>query len=578
MARISPSKLTLPNNLVFQANAWFLSILLLGGLIAIGLFLTLASYEQTKQRELLSEQAARIGGDLELGFKQRNIQVASIAHYFSTSEWVTYEEFVAFSNLVFNNDPPDNRIMSWIVRANSEQWPTVERNIRNNPHPTFKNFYFFDYNYTTLTPMALAQATTVINAVGYTYPLSSVPNFYGRNVGRHRSVYKNIDWVYNHKTPHASAISNAIPAVTDIHFFITHPITHHSGDHHNITGYLVSGNKLKNVFLQSLSEFNRSHFRYCLTDDLGIYYAYPENKVKPQCTKNNVIKHTHEFSLLNQRWTLTIVPLRPIEPYKNPLLIVLAIATLLISVLVAFSVRTTLLKSVQLSALVDQKTKDLTTQNESLESAVAHALSAEKAKSQFLANMSHEIRTPMNGVIGMTGLLAKTALTDKQNKFVRTIQSSADHLMAIINDILDFSKVDAGELQLENSPISIYAIADQLEHALKPAFEEKDIQFSVEISPKICAHLSGDSVRINQILLNLCSNAIKFTEDKGLVKLKIYQKPSGRPQHEQFIRLCFDVIDTGIGIDLAQQSNLFEAFTQVDAFGRGQLFYCRNRN
>jgi signal transduction histidine kinase/CheY-like chemotaxis protein/HPt (histidine-containing phosphotransfer) domain-containing protein len=180
-------------------------------------------------------------------------------------------------------------------------------------------------------------------------------------------------------------------------------------------------------------------------------------------------------------------------------------------------------------------------------------------KEQFLANMSHEIRTPMNAMLGFTNLLRRTELDATQREYVQNIHSAGENLLVLVNDILDLSKIEAGMMQLEESRFSMQSLISSVSSMFAEKLKEKDIQFSVEFDQNIPDILSGDAVRLTQILVNLISNAVKFTE-QGEIKIKAGLISTSNKN----VRVRIIVADTGIGIAPASQKTVFERFQQAE--------------
>jgi len=204
--------------------------------------------------------------------------------------------------------------------------------------------------------------------------------------------------------------------------------------------------------------------------------------------------------------------------------------------------------------------------------AKSKAEAASEAKSEFLANMSHEVRTPMNAVIGLTQLLRREELTPEARHLADNIATSAEALLRVMDDILDFSRIEAGKLEIEQTPCQLWDLLEGARNLFAPEAGKKDLDLRLEIHPEVPAWVEGDPARLRQVLVNLLDNALKFTPE-GEVELRAAPIADGGPEAARGIeqgegagrRICFTVRDTGPGIAPEHQEKIFSPFTQVDS-------------
>ncbi|MYN18010.1 response regulator [Rugamonas sp. FT107W] len=298
------------------------------------------------------------------------------------------------------------------------------------------------------------------------------------------------------------------------------------------------------------------------TAPAGRLYASGDRSDNDKLQYPNPYLRTAPLVLLHHRWTLRFTSLpafeNSIDRQKSHIVL---LAGAIISLLFFGVVRALTARQAYAAALAEEKTAALRESESSLITARDLAEAASRAKSEFVANMSHEIRTPLNAVLGMTHLLNNTALSPDQQKYLEMIRSSGNSLLSILNDVLDFSKIEAGRMELAPAPFQLSAVLEAIATIMTVNSGEKDLELAIGVEADVPQSLVGDGHRLQQILINLVGNAIKFTE-KGSVTVLVERAGGGE---DGPVTLRFTVRDSGIGIPPDQLAQLFAPFSQADA-------------
>lgn len=318
------------------------------------------------------------------------------------------------------------------------------------------------------------------------------------------------------------------------------------------TSYLIKQNQLSNLTAQPLPDFHSdAQFTFATTKTEQTLISLL-NKTINSITVNH-------FESLYAKWSQSSFPEANIQAQVD-VVYRQASYVFVVILLIALIVFWIYYRQLQIRKVAQQKIEHALT---IAESARNEAERSAQAKITFLARMSHEIRTPMNGVLGMAEALNFTKLNHDQTELLDTLEGSARHLLALLNDVLDFSKMDAGKLTLESVPVNFHLIAKNVIKSFKMIDDQKNIKLFCKIDNEITHSYFTDPTRLNQVLNNLVSNAIKFTE-QGSITLSIKRIEQFIEKDEIFDTIRISVIDTGIGISFKKQQQLFTPFIQAD--------------
>ena len=536
--------------------------------------------------------------DLEDKIRQKIDVLLSIKSFYQSSEEVNRDEFKQFV-ASFLSRMPSIQALEWIPRVPASERAEYELRAQQDG---YSNFQFIQRN--QRGELVRANLKAEYFPVYFVEPYQGNEKALGFDLSSNASRLTALEKSRDSGNTSATAKIKLVQKTTDSNgFLIFLPLYQKDSINNsvadfrkNLAGFVLGVFSLEKLIENSLDQLlNQS-------DKVKIYiydnsttlesekflYFYSSNRDEKRSEKvveaealaqlklassDSGIKFLETIKVGDREWLFLLKPnpayIRQKKSWDSWFFLIFALS---LTAAISGYLSTNIERTKQIEKLVKERTDDLFKTNQKLEKALDDALAATRAKSDFLATMSHEIRTPMNGVIGMTSLLLNTELSEQQIDFVETVRLSCDSLLTIINDILDFSKIDSGKLDLEYQPVSIGNCIEEILDLLSPLAHQKGLEIAYYISPITPKLVITDITRVRQILTNILSNAIKFT-NSGEVILKVNaQDISQETKQLENAENCdlvyeieFSVMDTGIGIAKEKQQILFQSFSQVDA-------------
>lgn len=541
---------------------WSQPAILLTGLTGLTLSVLLFLYvvsavERVTLREFVQKSSTAVS-NLQETLDLTLLNIGSLKRFFECSEEVTSEEFQEFTDPILDYSPILVSLR-WAPRVPADQWPRWQDEGRIQPVPDQE---------TTSLPEALYPILYLEPLTGNEKQIGLLPG-----VGNHLKAFEKCiqtgDPVLlypesNTGKPDPFFVEICLPVFRrDLEAGL------HPGSPETLNGFLIGVLNLDS-YLQSLITGSSGDMLISIQDNpsAGEPFWIYNQKRNPRLHRWSdwfLISHynasyTESITCGDRFWRIYCQPRANYNPGFTVQMpgIILAIGLSLTSLLMLY-LWDLHNRNIRTERLVRQRTIELEEQQQKAREMAEKADRANQAKSVFLANMSHEIRTPMNAILGFTELLSETEMDPSQRNFLHLILDSGKTLLALINDILDFSKIEAGKLTVEKISCSLPHVLAGIKSLLQPSAEKKNLDFKILPKGRIPAEIQSDPVRLRQCLINLVANAIKFT-DTGHIHLKISVESV-----ESSPRICFAVEDTGIGIPLERQQEIFEPFTQSDS-------------
>jgi len=519
--------------------------------ILVLFFGSMQIYRQS-QADQLAKVANQMYLDIEQRFSDATSKLLAYSAFFQASDFVSTADFDAFSNTVVARDPTFQAV-GWTPAVSHERRAEVEAGVRARGYP--------DYTFTepSANGLVVAGQRETYYPVLYIYPFEANKSAFGLDLGANAERLAALRRAFNERQSIATApihliqeLEQALGFILYLPVFQAKAASPVSLAENRFLGYVSGVFRIPTVLNRAKHEAGVIGIGIDMSDVTDAQRPQPL-QISDLSASPGVTPVIHTFELGQRQYQLCFFIS---EDYRGDgkdwtSWIILTggflIAALFNSVILMLMATTQNIRNE-----VARKTEDLL-------NATQEAVEANDAKTKFLANMSHEFRTPLNAIIGLNELCLRTPLTSLQTDYLSKAQLASNTLLALINNTLDYAKIESGKLQIENAEFSLLAIIEKTQAIFSTQALQKGLTFDVSVPARMPSILIGDALRVEQILLNLCSNAFKFTERGGITLALVI-----RSQTATSIALELIVSDTGIGISSRQQPHLFESFRQAD--------------
>ncbi|ARU56693.1 sensor protein [Oleiphilus messinensis] len=502
-------------------------------------FASLNSHQSYINQEI-EENAQRLIQKLEERLAISENKLRSYVAFYRGSDSVTRTEFERFSKSLLEEGDAVYGV-GWIEPVLDEQREQVERDLGQGR---------FFTQFGSGTELIRAETRDVYYPVLLIYPYAKNEKAYGFDLGSRPDRLSALKLAKAIGKPVATEPLRLAQESENSRAIITYyPLTNYVG---TFTGYISGVFRMDNLFDPVVTQSGQDYgIRVTDVTDSNNRVPLFTSRFEPFETFGSI---KHRMSFAERQYEFEVIPTQNFSLVSKDWTswIILTSGFLIAAMLQSFILI--------LTGATEHTRQEVIRKTEDLNHAKHAAEAANHAKSNFLANMSHEFRTPLNAIIGLINLCLKTSMTEKQFDYLRKAKLASGTLLSLINHTLDYSKIEAGKLELEKTEFGLQDIVRKLSAIFSSQAQDQGLSFDLLIPESMPGTLIGDPLRVEQILLNLCSNAFKFTKKGGVqLKIEIVQ------QNQDYVQFEFSVTDTGIGIALEQQEHLFKSFTQADS-------------